>query len=219
MSKGRKVPPPAAPPTLPPPVLQAAIADAVHQVVVEFSAKTLYPDGSGSCGWYSVVGSHVCMELLGRPYAINVGSFRLQTSEADGGVGFAFDAERPLIEDQEFHAVMIARHPSGRFEVADLASRHWRTWATRLGAPWDAPDPPKYLWCFGDELHRQWPLGISYVANEALTQRHIRRFQTNPGLAAALRKLTDLALGAIGEAALESYELATIIADLSRRRP
>ena len=192
--KGRRVPPPAAAPELPPYPIRAIIAEAVHRVVAELSTKTMYPDGSGGCAWYAAVGSKVAATLTGHPYAINAGTFRLQTSTADGGWGYAMDAERPLIEDQEFHAVMIRKHADGRFEVADLATRHWRTWADRLGARWDAPDPPDFIWCMDHEVRAQWPLGVTYRANPDLTTRMIRRFESDAALRATLDEMTRMAL-------------------------
>jgi hypothetical protein len=192
--KGRKVPPSAATPALPPLPVQTIIAEAVHQVVAAISTQTMYPDGSGGCAWYAAIGAKVAAEITGHPYAINAGSFRLQTSAADGGWGYEMNAEQPLIEDQEFHAVLLRKHPGGRFEVADLASRHWRTWAKRLGAQWDAPDPPDFIWCFDHEVRAQWPLGISYIANKALTEKMIRRFTADTAFAATLDELTAQAL-------------------------
>jgi len=191
--RGRAVPPSPVP-DLPPWSVRAIIAEAVHRVVVEVSSKTMYPDGSGGCAWYAAIGARVTATLTGHPYAPVAGSFRLQTSAEDGGWGYAMDADQPLIPDQEFHCLMVRHHLSGVVEIADLASRHWRTWARRLGAPWHAPDPPDFIWCLASEVPAHWPLSIDYRANADLTRRIIERFTTDPEFVATLDHLVEQAL-------------------------
>lgn len=177
MSRGRAVPPVA--PDLSP-HMRAAIAAAVHHAVITVIAQASdlhWPDGSGACGWYAATVARVAAAVAGRDYHINACTFQIQTSTREGGLGYEMNAADPLIPGQEFHAVAIGRLPSGERECIDLASRHWRTWAERLGAPWDAPDPPLFVWCRESEVRQAWPMGISYVAHVPSTQRLIALLQ------------------------------------------
>jgi hypothetical protein len=146
--------------------MRELLAEAVHEAICLVTRT----DGSQCCALYAATAANLMPSITGHAYTINSGSFEVGASP-EGDV-VQFDAEQPLLPDAEFHS-MLVRHHAGRFEVADLASRHWRTWALRLGGFWHAPDPPPFIWCWHDELQHQWPYGLSFAANEALTKRHI----------------------------------------------
>ena len=189
MTKGRKVPPR---PTLylPDLALRTQIAAAVHQAICDL----MRTDGSDRCAYYAAVTANIMPHLTGATYTINSGTLQVCTSP--DGMGFEFDAQSPLIEDAEFHALLVRDHGDGRFECADLASRHWRTGATRLGAPWNAPEPPTFIWGMWDDFESAWPLGVRFHADEALTNRHIAWLH-GPG-AAQIRQLSGAALRLLG---------------------
>jgi hypothetical protein len=189
--RGRAVPPRPTGEGLPDVQLQRQIADAVHHAITTL----LQRDGSDCCAWYAAIAANIMPHITSWKYTINSGSLQLAT--APNGDGFEMNAQSPLIADAEFHSVLVRDHGNGRFEIADLASRHWQTWAQRLGAPWQAPEPPLWVWCWNTDLHAQWPLGISYQADVALTQRHIAYITTGPGMP-LLRQLSGAALQQMG---------------------
>lgn len=61
-----------------------------------------------------------------------------------------------------FHAWAGRRHPSGRVEVVDLATRHFGTWAPACG-PDHAAGFPRAVWGWADDL----PKAFRYVPDEA----------------------------------------------------
>jgi len=192
VAKGRKVPPPTPPGDgLPDHRLQAQIADAVHGAITQLLRR----DGSDCCAWYAATAANIMPHITGHKYTINSGSLELAT--APDGRGFEMNAVDPLIADAEFHSLLVRDHGNGRFELADLAARHWRTWAKRLGASWQAPAPPDYIWCWASDLAAQWPYYISYQADLILTNKHIAYITTGPG-APILRQLSGAALKRLG---------------------
>ncbi len=183
--RGRRVPPPA-PTGLPDPLVQARVAEAVHRAI----CALLKTDGADRCAWYAVVAANVLPHVTGHKYTINSGSLTVATEP--NGDGFTFNAREAQIPDAEFHSLLVRDHGHGRFEVADLAARHWKTWALRLGARWAAPDPPAYVWGWSEDLPTLWPLGLTFEANLELTNRHLAWFRTEG--APILRQLSGYAL-------------------------
>jgi hypothetical protein len=185
--RGRCVPPTSVAGGLPSTAIQRQVAGAVHQAI----CALLKTDGSDRCAWYAATAANLMPHLTGNKYTINSGSLTVATEP--NGNGFTFDAANPQIADAEFHSLLVRDHGNGRFEAADLAARHWRIWARRLGARWRAPEPPPFIWGWFDEFDQMWPLGISFAIDLDLTNRHLAYIANGPG-APLLRQLSGYAL-------------------------
>lgn len=184
--QGRRVPP-RMDDGLPSAAVQRQVAEAVHTAI----CTLLKTDGSDRCAWYAATAANLMPHITGHKYTINSGSLTVATEP--NGNGFTFDAASPQLADAEFHSLLVRDHGGGRFEVADLAARHWRAWAARLGARWEAPPPPNFIWGWHADFDQLWPLGISFAIDLDLTNRHLAYIATGPGVP-VLRQLSGYAL-------------------------
>jgi hypothetical protein len=117
------------------------IANAVHQVILEWKGEVL---ASQACMFYALVGVGVLRRLTGEDYTVQAGSFSARITD---DTVFAFDATVPETRGFEYHA-WLARplDMSDEAEIIDFSARHYYTQARRFGYNPTLPPPPDYIW-------------------------------------------------------------------------
>ncbi len=175
---------------LPPAAVRDAVAEATHRVV----CARLGAEAERACAWYAWVGAAVARALTGRRYTPCAGSLLV---EVRPGAFFAFRAQHG-----QFHAWMMRWEP-GRCELVDLSTRHFPAHAVRVGATWELPAPPAYLWTMlptGEPLDPApgrfsgFPGIVSYQVDAAMTAEFRRHWLGDPVRRVHLQRWADMAI-------------------------
>jgi hypothetical protein len=137
------------------PTVCAALADAVHAAVCEFTGT----DGYGACMLYAVAGWSPLVALDSEAWHLQAGTARILAEPPDGWL--EMNGQLPgAIERGEFHCWLAQASPRPQARPAalvDLSSRHFQRMCQEMPLadesariPWTQPPPP-YIWTSGDQ--------------------------------------------------------------------
>jgi hypothetical protein len=157
--------------------MRQLLARFTHEAVCEASGT----DGRGRCLWYSAFGCIFAHSVFRRPYYIQAGNLHLKPDPDDPALAVQLIADDHGLVSGEFHTWLACPLDAGRFEMADLSSRHYpflveglpsvlerrregdlvATIATPSSVRWRRPAPPEALWLTIEG--GRWPLDWVYL--------------------------------------------------------